>query len=947
MDESMLIQAFIASIGNDNEARQAAYQYFESIKGQPGLVPLLMTISLQNQNLEISQLAAIHLKNLSKHWKDNLINENDKSFLRTNLAVCLKYTIHEKIRAQYEEITHFVLKSDHPWDTFFDQVHQCLITSDLIYSGLIMIYQASKLYECIMTDKRDHLLKLIDNYFPSLIDLLETLIQHTTEESFKHTQLILSIYWVSFYLELPSKYAENECLERWLKCFRTILITPSIIVLPTEPHVDLKDYEQHPQWLCKKWSAQIIHRFFTRYFNKTYLRDQNLMICEYFQSTWALEFYNIILVAVFNSSKVRLSDPVMNFYLKFLNQGVKLEPVMKKITPEIAGKLLVGICLSLLYRTPSDEELWTDNPLDFIRKEEEICKANYSKKTSAVTLMNSLCEARYLFAFFNYIKNELNKIVETPNLLRKEALLMALGCISELARPSYNKLREDAENILFTHVFPEFNSNNGFMRFRAPWVYARYGQIQFQNKDQQQLVFTAMCKLMVDVDLPVRYSAAVSLPRVLHWEISKISLSKEIQNLLQIYLKLINEIESEELVESLESIVSTFPDEVRPYALELSQYLVESFENTVIRPRHDRNDDNNLAAVSILNAISKIIDVFNKNSDEIIKLSQSLIELLKFCFKNSDFFEESANILSCLLYYAPQESLSYLYVLFECLIISILGNESIKAFASQYIEEIFPPMANFITKYKMLTLQYMPNILNMCFKLLDMDEDEVFLGCEVLICVLENYKLDCIPLIIDNAMKCFKLNYSKKYKIACTQIIFTAIYNNPTETFSRLDCIFEICEYAKASVKYYLESLAKIHLIFGLGAFFTVPVPQSLSNMLFQYFQLIIQCSYDPEMEIRDKANDTINKVNVNLNYNALDSEDEDYDEDSDDDDDDFPFGTEPTNFYDSKFECLNPNDCVKELVTIIRNNSAEGWNAYWVNLTEKEKKIVNYIISN
>ncbi|OMJ92820.1 hypothetical protein SteCoe_4362 [Stentor coeruleus] len=944
MDENTLIQAFVASIGSNNEARQAAYQYFESINEQPGLVPLLMTMSLQNQNLEISQLAAIHLKNLSKHWKYKLINENDKSFLRTNLAACLKYTIHEKIRAQYEEITHFVLKFDHPWDKFFEQVHQCLTTPDLIYSGLIMIYQASKHYEYIMTDKREHLLKLIDNFFPSLIDLLETLIQHTTEESFKHTQLILSIYWVSFYLELPSKYAEPECLERWLKCFKTILITPSIIVLPIEPQIEFKDYEQHPQWLCKKWAAQIVHRFFTRYFNKVYLRDQNLVIGEYFQNTWALEFYNIILVAVFNANKIRLTDPVMNFYLKFLNQGVKFEPVIKKINPELAGKLLVNICLSLLHRTPSDEELWTENPLDFIRKEEEIGKAYYSKKTSAVTLMNSLCEIRYLFPYFNYIKTELGKIAETSNILRKEALLMALGCISELTKP-YNKLREDIESILFTHVFPEFNSKNGFMRYRASWIYARYGQIQYQNKDQQHWVFTAMCKLMVDIDLPVRYSAAVSLPRILHWEVSKTSLSKEIQNLLQIYLKLINEIESEELVESLESIISTFPDEIRPYALELSQYLVESFENTVIRTQHDRNDDNNSAAVSTLNAISKIIDVFNKNSDEIVKLSQSLTELLSFCLKNSDFFEESANILSCLLYYAPQESLGHLYELFECLKISIIGNESTQAFSSQFIDEIFPPMANFITKYQRLTLQYMPNILDMCFKLLVMDEDEAFLGCEVLICVLENYKLECIPLIIDNAMNCFSLNHSKKCKIACTQIVFAAMYNNPIEALNRLDFIYAVCEYAKASVKYYLESLAKIHLIFGLGALFLVPVPQSLSNMLFQYFQLIIQCSYDPEMDLKDKDNDIINKVNVNLNYNAQDSEDEDYDEDSDDDD--FPFGTEPASFYDSKFECLNPNDSVKELITVIRNNSAEGWNVYWTNLTEKEKRIVNYIISN
>ncbi len=63
--------------------------------------------------------------------------------------------------------------------------------------------------------------------------------------------------------------------------------------------------------------------------------------------------------------------------------------------------------------------------------------------------------------------------------------------------------------------------------------------------------------------------AAISISRLI--ENTKVFnlLKPALKNILEVYLKLMNEIESEELVGALEEIVKNFKDDIEPYAIEL------------------------------------------------------------------------------------------------------------------------------------------------------------------------------------------------------------------------------------------------------------------------------------------------------------------------------------------------------------------------------------------
>jgi hypothetical protein len=406
MDKSLISKALQASIGSDNILRQEAYTYLESIKSSPGFTRVLMELIYENYSIEISQMSAILIKNLSKNWSEPSWSESDRINIRENLLPFLQPSVPDKIRHQFEEISSNIYKHEIPSEETLSQLQNSLSNEETLYSGLTLLFQICKNYEYSTTkEKREVLSHLSKRFMPTLIMLLEKLLENLQSQIFPYVQIILNTYWVVFYFEVPENLATAESLERWLKCFMKISSDP-----PLDPLLRGAEAESSPQWICKKWSAQIVYRFFSRFFIKVYLRELNLFICEYFQNNWAGNFFKVYVTSVLNVKNQYLTDSVLNFYLKFITQSIKFEPLVREFRPELIGKIMIQVCLPLLGNKESDLETWNDDPIEFIRKSEDEIKAYYSKKTSATSLILSLCEKGFIVPFFNYLNAELMKL---------------------------------------------------------------------------------------------------------------------------------------------------------------------------------------------------------------------------------------------------------------------------------------------------------------------------------------------------------------------------------------------------------------------------------------------------------------------------------------------------------------------------------------------------------
>lgn len=83
-----------------------------------------------------------------------------------------------------------------------------------------------------------------------------------------------------------------------------------------------------------------------------------------------------------------------------------------------------------------------------------------------------------------------------------------------------------------------------------------------------------------------------------------------LSTLLAIYLKLMDEIDSEELVAALEGIVAEFSADIGPYAFDLCVHLSSAFYKYRLKDTEVDNDDDGecqLAAGGCLDAIGKIV----------------------------------------------------------------------------------------------------------------------------------------------------------------------------------------------------------------------------------------------------------------------------------------------------------------------------------------------------
>ena len=75
--------------------------------------------------------------------------------------------------------------------------------------------------------------------------------------------------------------------------------------------------------------------------------------------------------------------------------------------------------------------------------------------------------------------------------------------------------------------------------------------------------------------MPVRLSAALALSKLIQNKTAENFMKPALSSILQVYLKIMNDIDSEDLIEAFEQIVNIFKDQLGPYALEICTQLVE------------------------------------------------------------------------------------------------------------------------------------------------------------------------------------------------------------------------------------------------------------------------------------------------------------------------------------------------------------------------------------
>ncbi|KAK8960329.1 hypothetical protein KSP40_PGU015226 [Platanthera guangdongensis] len=229
----------------------------------------------------------------------------------------------------------------------------------------------------------------------------------------------------------------------------------------------------------------------------------------------------------------------------------------------------------------------------------------------------------------------------------------------------------------------------------AAWVAGQYAYTNFSDQNNFRSALHCIVSGLKDPELPVRVDSIFALRPFVEACKDLDELRPMLPQLLDDFFKLMNEVENEDLVFTLETIVDKFGEEMAPYAIGLCQNLAAAFWRCLNASEADDEGDDSgaLAAVGCLRAISTILESVNSLPQLYVQIEPTLLPIMRKMLSTDgqDVFEEVLEMVSYMTFYSPSISLE-MWSLWPLMIASL--NE----WAIDYFENILVPLDNYISR---------------------------------------------------------------------------------------------------------------------------------------------------------------------------------------------------------------------------------------------------------
>ena len=138
---------------------------------------------------------------------------------------------------------------------------------------------------------------------------------------------------------------------------------------------------------------------------------------------------------------------------------------------------------------------------------------------------------------------------------------------------------------------------------------------------------------MLHNELPVRVNAAIALIKMLEQPVAQEFIRPALSPVIKIYLKLIDDIDYDELINSLKKIVEVFESEIGEHAFDLCQKLSEAYLRLLEQKKElaggqalDVDTETSLSCEGLISAIRRILQSLN---GRYIEMYPKLEEVLK------------------------------------------------------------------------------------------------------------------------------------------------------------------------------------------------------------------------------------------------------------------------------------------------------------------------------
>ena len=742
-----LAQILYINIPNNDQIKKNE-ELFTKYKTYPKFAPLLLEICCdinKKYSFEIELNSAIQLKNfINSNWKFTynesynknlifddetiiIISNEDKSYIRNNIIDSVIYIIkieNGKILKQLNQCIKAILKYDFQnlWHEYYmNKIINCFNSNNEkeIYAGIILFHQLSKLFEFEDSEKQD----LYNNYFGQINNnLLSFIIQcndlnHPIQVQFIYK--ILKIFFKSFQGDITPLFLKDENYEQWSNIILTIIKNP----ISNENLNNSKNIF----WKLRRICFQIITRIYQKY---SYIQNKSLeTFNKFLLEKYVPQYFQVIKTIYENieSNKNYIDDYCLTCIYNFFSNMIQRKNSEDKVIQLFINndKLKEQIIKDAMI-TLEDLDSWVNDPKNYIIKQTNDIGSFFTKRHFSYKILNSLMSYKSNKKksppdfYMNYLtflsevlkKNQQCQIEENNNIISKYNIINNQSFITNPNNIKHNLIKESIlyliesnedlimkysknifEDLVENYILPELQSPIELMREKSMKFILEFKNYKYKNEKLINSITTQIINLLQnDNYLQVKIYSALVTSYLISQENTRTLLKGNIKLLLPIYLKLMEETDLEDIIESLQNIIKEFKDEAKEYIVQLSDYLIIYFNKLISR---EVDEDDELDHSSLINnIISTFIDImhFFVNNNEIYpKLENNIIIILEYCFKKEiyDKLEDGIDLLEEIVKNSNLIPIK-IWDYFIPLITSVIGtDEELENFKIEYPNQIY------------------------------------------------------------------------------------------------------------------------------------------------------------------------------------------------------------------------------------------------------------------
>ena len=680
------------NINITDNSRNANEALFAKFKLLPNFAPLLLQMCVNQANTyssEIALNAAIQLKNfIWTNWKFTndhahnktlvfneeeeqiiIITAEDKAYIRNNILDAIIYAVNTenaKLVKQLNQCTKKILRYDYEniWkEAYINKLLSCFNNNSnqkLTYAGIMLLHQVSKMFEFETEDKHqiyNQVLTLVNDH---LLNILAQCNDINLSIQAQFTYKIIKIFFKSFQGVITPIYKDDAIFEQWSAHIVRVIQTP----LSQE---NAKTNSKSIFWKLKHKCYQFIARVHQKYSvtKAAYTgTDTTVLFGKRLATKYTPTYFSTIKTIYINkdSASFYVDDTCMMFIYNYLSNLINKKQLCEEIiaifleNDKMKEHLIKDACI-----TKEDLALWDAEPKTYIAMQIEEESNRFSKRYASARLVESILSYRergakkegppkYYELFMTYFlklielvaaeqQKENNAVAQSSatdikyNLI-KESIMFFIQYTSSLhEKHSPNMI----EQLIATFILPELESPIGVLREKACVFIAQFSKHNYKDAKLPEVITTKICTLLdKDKCLPVRLSSAITAASMLTHPGTKQILKGTVKVLVSIYLKLTEEMDSEELIESLQIVIQHFKEEIAEFIVQLSDYLIKYFLKLSQREANDDEPIDTSSLVSnLITTFADIIRYFVNNTQVYPQLEQHIEVILKHCLHDN------------------------------------------------------------------------------------------------------------------------------------------------------------------------------------------------------------------------------------------------------------------------------------------------------------------------